>query len=116
MVKMERVDIITKVSMLSSFVAMPRQGHLSQILHIFAYLKCHSTARLLLDPTYPDINGEIFEKNGDWTSYYGDEVDLPPSNAPKAKAKEFVITAFVDASHECCKLTAIADRLYYIPE
>jgi len=65
MVEMGRVDIITDVSMLSSFVAMPREGHLSQVLHIFVYLKCHSNAMLVLDPTYPDIRDEEFEKNGD---------------------------------------------------
>ena len=105
MVEMGRIDIITEVSMLSSFVAMPRQGHLSQVLHIFAYLKSHGNARLVLDPSYPEINDEDFEKNGDWTAYYGDEVDLPPPNAPKPKAKEFIVKAYVDASHACCKLT-----------
>ena len=30
---------------------------------------------------------------------------MPPSNAPKPKAKEFIMRAFVDASHACCKLT-----------
>ena len=104
-VEMGRIDIITEVSMLSSFVAMPREGHLNQVLHIFAYLKTHVNARLMLDPSYPEINDAEFEKNGDWTSYYGDEKDLPPINAPKSKAKEFIIRAYVDASHACCKIT-----------
>lgn len=104
-VEMGRIDIITEVSMLSSFVALPREGHLAQVLHIFAYLKSHYNARLMLDPSYPEINDADFEKNGDWSSYYGDEIDLPPNNAPKVKSKEFVIRAYVDASHACCKLT-----------
>jgi len=85
MIGMGRVHIITEVSMLSSFVDIPREEHLSQILHIFAYLKCHSYARLVLDLSYPEISDEDFNKNGDWSSYYGDEVDLPPNNAPQAK-------------------------------
>jgi len=60
---MGRIDIVTEVSILSLFVAMPREGHLSQVSHIFAYLKCHSYARLVLDPSYPDINDEDFDKN-----------------------------------------------------
>ena len=104
-VEMGRIDITTEVSMLSSFVAMPREGHLNQVLHIFAYLKSHLNARLVLDPSYPEINDEDYEKNGDWSSHYGDEIDLPPTNSPKAKAKEFIIRAYVDASHACCKLT-----------
>ena len=104
-VEMGRMDIITEVSMLSSYVAMPREGHFHQVLHIFAYLKSHHNARLMLDPSYPDIKEEDFDKNGDWTSYYGDEVDLPPTNAPEPKSKEFILRAFVDASHAACKLT-----------
>ena len=91
--------------MLSSYVAMPREGHMNQVLHIFAYLKTHQNARLVLDPSYPNISKENFEKNRDWTSYYGTDIDEPPSNAPKAKAKEFIIGAYVDVSHACCKLT-----------
>jgi len=104
-VEMGRMDIITEVSMLSSYVAMPREGHFHQVLHIFAYLKSHHNARLMLDPSYPDVKEEDFDKNGDWTSYYGEEVDLPPSNAPEPKSKEFILRAFVDASHATCKLT-----------
>jgi len=104
-VEMGRVDIITEVSMLSSFVTMPREGHFNQVIHIFAYLKSHSNTKLVLDPSYPEIKDEMSEKDKDRSSYYGDEIDLPPSNAPKAKPKEFVIRACVDASHACCKLT-----------
>ena len=64
-VEMGRMDIITEVSMLSSYVAMPREGHFNQVLHIFAYLKSHSNARLVLDPSYPEVPDEDFRENGD---------------------------------------------------
>ena len=38
-VEIGKVDILTELSMLSSYQASPRQGHLEQIYHIFGYLK-----------------------------------------------------------------------------
>ena len=38
-VELGRVDIIVPVSMLSRYLALPREGNLEQALHIFAYLK-----------------------------------------------------------------------------
>jgi hypothetical protein len=38
-VELGRIDIYIHISMLSSFLASPREGHLSEVIHIFAYLK-----------------------------------------------------------------------------
>ena len=38
-VELGREDICVEVSMLASFMAMLRQGHLEQLFHIFVYLK-----------------------------------------------------------------------------
>ena len=40
-IELGSVDILTPVTMLSLFSAAPRQGHLEQVLHVFAYLKAH---------------------------------------------------------------------------
>ena len=95
---MGRIDICCEVSVLSSCLAMPRQGHLQQALHIFAYLKRHHNSRIIMDPTYPDISTEDFPKY-DWTDHYDVAKDDLPSNAPTPLGKEFVIRAFVDADH-----------------
>ena len=103
-VEMGRMDISMEVSALSSFVVMPREGHMQQVLHIFAYLKIHHNARIVFDPSYPEIDNEAFgERN--WSSMYGNEKELIPSNAPKALGSEFIIRAYVDASFAGCKLT-----------
>jgi hypothetical protein len=57
--------------MLSSHLAMPRQGHLDAVFHIFAYLKIRHNSRMVFDPMYPKINMGRF-KEMDWTSLYGD--------------------------------------------
>jgi hypothetical protein len=45
------INICTEVFiMLSSFVAMPLQGHPEVALHVFSYLKSKSNSRLIFDP------------------------------------------------------------------
>ena len=41
-VELGRVDLDVEVSMMSSHLALPRECHLKEIYHIFAYLKAHS--------------------------------------------------------------------------
>ena len=103
-IEMGRVDIGCEVSMLSSHVAISREGHLQQVFHIFSYLKGHHNARLVFDPSYPEINFDKFEKHG-WEIHYDDVKEDIPLNAPKALGLEFIIRAYVDASHAGCKLT-----------
>ena len=50
-VELGRVDICVEVSMMSAHLALPRQGHLDEVLRIFAYLKCHLNAEMAFDPT-----------------------------------------------------------------
>jgi hypothetical protein len=38
MVELRRIDIVTEVSMLSSYLACPREGHLENPLHVMRYL------------------------------------------------------------------------------
>ena len=56
MVELERIDIAVEVSQLYSFLAMPRQGHLINALHIMSYVKIKHNSRLVIDPSYPGID------------------------------------------------------------
>ncbi len=49
MCELGQIDICTEVSMLSSFSAMPREGHLETTLHVFSFLKLKSNSRLIFD-------------------------------------------------------------------
>ena len=42
--------------MLSSYQAAPREGHLDQIYHIFAYLKGRPKLTLYFDPSQPNLD------------------------------------------------------------
>ena len=83
MVELGRIDIAVKVSQLSSFLAMPRQGHLVNALHIMSYLKIKHNSRLVLDTSYPGIDMSEFKSNENWASFYGYVKEAKPLNAPK---------------------------------
>ena len=62
MVEIGRVDIITEVSMMASCMAMPREGHLESVLHVFAFLRQNKNSRMAFDPTYPFIDMNDFQE------------------------------------------------------
>ena len=95
-VELTRVDIITEVSVLASHLALPREGHLEAVHHIFAYLKAKHNARLVLDPTYPTIDLTNFRKE-DWKDFYGDVEEPIPIDMPTPCGKGVDIRLYVDA-------------------
>ena len=58
-----RVDINTDISLLSSYQAAPRQGHLEQLLHIVAFLKKRPKLTLYFDPSHAVLDKRIFNGN-----------------------------------------------------
>ena len=100
-VELGRVDICLEVSMMLPCLAMPREGHLSEVLHIFAYLKKYHNAELVYNPSTPEIDESKFEVQ-DWTSskfgHVQGKEELPP-NMPEPRGTGFVMQANVDADH-----------------
>jgi hypothetical protein len=79
-VELGRVNICCEISMMSSHLALPRQGHLKQIYHGFAYLKKYHNAQMVFNPSYSNIDLPLFEQK-DWTmTEFGltTKEDLPP--------------------------------------
>jgi hypothetical protein len=103
-VELGRVDITTEVSMLSSHLALPRDGHLVGALHIFAYLEKKHNARMVFDPTYPVVDKSVIPTH-DWKDFYGNVKEAIPPNAPEPLGKEVVLRCFVDADHAGDKLS-----------
>ena len=102
-VELGRVDINVEVSMMSSHLALPREGHLQEVLHIFGYLKKHMNSEMVFDPSEPEIDMNEFKRE-DWGySIYsspGEELkeELPPK-MPKPLGKAFKVRGYVDADH-----------------
>ena len=52
MVEMGRVAVNAKISILASQLALPIEGNLDAVFHIFAYLKQKYNSCLVLDTTH----------------------------------------------------------------
>jgi hypothetical protein len=76
-VELGRIHIITEVSLLSTNLCLPREGHLEAVFHVFAYLGLHHNARAVFDPTYHVVDMGTFIKT-DWKSMYGDVKEMIP--------------------------------------
>ena len=96
MVELGRVDIITETSVLASHMALPREGHLEAALHVFGYLKRKHNARMVFDPTYPEIDQDMFQTH-DWSRFYGDAKEPIPENCPEPLGKAIDLRMYVDA-------------------
>ena len=99
-----RVDVLVAVSMLSRYVVSPREGHLQQVFHLFAYLKHHKRSRMVFDDTEPVFDENAF-KVCDWSEFYPEAEEPIPPNAPKTRGHGVVKSSFVDADHAGCKAT-----------
>ena len=62
MCELGRVDILVPVAMLSRYLAAPREGHLDQVFHIFAYLKQYNRSTMVFDDTEPQFDESRFAK------------------------------------------------------
>jgi len=74
-VELGRIDIIVPVTMLSCYLMPPREGHLQQTYHIFAYLKQFNRPMLVF------------------------------SDAPEPLGHLVSTTCYVDADHAGCQAT-----------
>ena len=61
MIELGRINIITELSLLSSHVVLPSEGHLEAAIHDMAHVGQRYKSRLVYDPLYPEIHN-VFEK------------------------------------------------------
>jgi hypothetical protein len=110
-----RVDILLEVSLLSQYQASPREGHLEQALHIFAFLKKHPKLTLYMSPELPRIEyGDFRANREDFTEIYRDAEELLPHRMPVPRGRSITLTAFVDASHAANTVTRRSHSGYVI--
>jgi hypothetical protein len=110
-----RVDILLEVALLSQYSASPREGHLEQLLHIFAFLRKHPKLTLYLSPELPMMDlGEFRTQKDDFKEIYRDAEEQLPHRMPKPRGQSLMMTAFVDASHGSNKVTRRSHTGYVI--
>lgn len=108
-----RVDILYSVSIMSSYLASPRKGHLDQVFHIFAYLKKYNRSSMVFNDIVPDFDDAMFN-DSDWAESYPDAREPIPPNAPEARGKSITMTAFVDADHAGCRVTRRSHTGFFV--
>lgn len=101
-VELGRIDICAEASIMGGYSAAPREGHLDAVLHIFAWMKCHSRSKIVLDSDYPE-----YEEPGkpDWSEFYAGAKELLPPDMPEPLGNPVVMTTFVDSDHAGDKVT-----------
>ena len=100
-IEIGRFDINTEISLLSSFQAAPREGHLRQLLRIIAFLKRKPKLTLYFDPTRANIDEGMFEGSNkeQFMDHYRDANEELPDRMPKPRGRMVKVTCFVSASH-----------------
>jgi hypothetical protein len=90
--------------MLSRYVVLPREGHLQQLFHIFAYLKHHTGSKMVFNNTEAVFNENIF-KVCDWSRFSPDAEEAIPHDLPMERGNGVTTSCFVDADHVASKAT-----------
>jgi hypothetical protein len=104
MVELGHIDIATEVSLLSSYLTFPREGHLEIALHIMSYLSQKHNARLIFDPTYPKIDMRQFSQYN-WTEFYGNDNKAIPVDMPEPLEKDVDVRMMCDSDRAGDKRT-----------
>ena len=68
-VDLGRVEINAEALLLSWYIAMPRGGHLEDLLHNFAYLNNHMNSEIVFDASIPDFDMNYFNVSIGVTQY-----------------------------------------------
>ena len=84
-VELGRIDICLEVFMMSSHLALPREGHLEQVFQIFVYLKKYHNTELVYDPSDPVVNKHEFKQRDCKASEFGhlQGVEVVTPNMPE---------------------------------
>ena len=103
-VELGRVDIHIETALLSTYMAMPRIGHLNMLYRMFGYLKLYHKRKLAFDPMHPRISERMFKQH-DWHDFYRGVTEAIPGDMPAPRGNPMSTHCFVDASHGNDKAT-----------
>jgi hypothetical protein len=93
-----------ETSMMSTYLALPREGHSQQLYHMFGYLKAKPKKTRAFDPSHPDIDDARFQKL-DWQDFYRCAKEVVPGEVPEQRGNVVFTHCFVDADHTCNRVT-----------
>jgi hypothetical protein len=80
-VELVQVDILLEASLMATFMAMPREGHLQMLYRMFGNLKLHPKRNLAFDPAHPVVNEKRF-KECNWYDFHRNATEAIPGDMP----------------------------------
>jgi hypothetical protein len=99
LVTLGRFDIHLAVAAMSSYRAMPRQGHIDRIKRIYGYIKRNPDGAIRFRVKIPDHESVSQPTNFDWLStIYGNSTEELPPDMPVPKGRVMRITTYQDAN------------------
>ena len=84
---------------MASVIALPRQGHLSEVSHMLSFLKSEYNAVVVFDLTETEIYQTRLPTINWSVTLYGPCKEDAPSDAPVPRGIVLVIRDFVDSDH-----------------
>ena len=97
-VEIGRIDIFIETSLMSVHLALPRIGHLEQVIHIFRYLKQNSKKKIAFYPEHLQVDERRFQKY-DFYDFYRDAKKAIQGDMLKPRGNSMSTHCFVDANH-----------------
>ena len=89
-----RVDILLEVNLLLQYSASPCEGHLDQVLHIYAFMRRHPKLTLHLSPEMPLMGfGEFRTQKDNFSELYCNAEEQMPHTMPTPRGGSLVMTA-----------------------
>ena len=100
------VDVLHETSLMSQYQVIPQEGHLKQVLHIFAFLKKKPKFTLYMDILLPRMEYSFFKIDPEeFKEYYRYAEEEMPHSIPMPRGMAVVTISFVDSSHGLNKVT-----------
>ena len=101
------------MSLLSSHLELPRNGHLKVAALVVAYAGEKYKSRLANDSSYADIDHIVFRKY-DWSGFHQDVEVATLVNATKPKGEKINIFMLVDTAHAGNKVSCRSKSCFLI--
>ena len=99
MVELGCIDIYLETALLSHYLALPREGHLQTVYHIFGYLQDHVWSRIVFDANNAPLTDHSMFQPANWSDIYGDIKEELPPDMQEPLGNVVTTYCFIDANH-----------------
>ena len=102
------------MSLLSKYQASAREGHIQEILHIFAFLDIKPILTLYINPKIPHLDYSLQKYSSEFKEYYRDAKEVIPHTMPRPRGRSVIKTEHTYASSGANKVTRRSQSGYIL--